>query len=163
MTKTMARPKRHARKPVSLHFGKYRSKAWKPKEKGGYASLRKTTTDQGRRGISSSTNYVTGSKRRQALLAKEHGKKVAKIIGLVDKKHRRGEAKKAVKKICETTSGKLRRKVNSMPVTRKARGHAVRGKDQYGVCHKKQIPDKEHGGTKTLHRVLPRTLKLKKK
>lgn len=153
----MARPKLHQRKKVTYNYGKHRPKKWEGPKAKGYAAL-----EAGSHGQYNKWGHVTGKKRRRELLSQKQGKRVTQVLGLLDKAHRRKEARAAVKKICETTSGKMRRKVNALPQTRKARSHAVKGKGEYGVCHKKQVYDKKVAGTKTLNRVLPRHLTLKK-
>jgi hypothetical protein len=97
-------------------------------KKGGYVSSRKDR-----------------AKRHEAMNERKGNKKTEKYLELLDKKKRRKEAKSAIKKVCETTSGKQRRKINLDPNTIKARNHAVRGKDQYGICHKRSVKDKEKG------------------
>jgi hypothetical protein len=151
----MARPKRSAvapkqRKRVKpLVFGKYRHKEWEGPKKG-YSSLDHGSGKRQEAGLG--REFLTSSKDRRARKERAMGKHAGGMLLMIDKKARQKDAKKAVKQVCENTTGKLRRKVNLLPITRKARNAAIKKKGYYGVCHKKKVG--KMGGVR--HRVLPR-------
>jgi hypothetical protein len=150
----MARPKRSAVAPKKrkdpmkfLKFGKYRPKEWTGPKRG-YSSLDHGSGKRQEAGLG--REFLTSSKDRRARKEKAMGKHASGMLLMLDKKGRQKDAKKAVKQVCENTAGKVRRKINLQPNTRKARKDAIKKKGYFGVCHKKKVK----GLTK--HRVLPR-------
>jgi len=135
-----------------MHFGKYRPKEWEGPKKG-YQSL--AHGSGGRQAASLGREYLTSRKDRRGRKEAAMGKHASGMLLMLDKKARVRDAKKAVKQVCENTAGKMRRKINLLPRTRKARKDAIKKKGYFGVCHKKKVKGL------TRHKVIPRKVRTK--